>query len=59
MGVIKREDIIGWKDVNGEMICLECGDQDCKPLTKDDFEDDDYVTCDQVSAIGICGKRIQ
>ena len=65
MGVIKREDIIGWKDVNGEMICLEHKEvegayENLTPLTNADFDDDEYVGCDWLYGDGrVCGNKIK
>jgi hypothetical protein len=59
MGITKQEDIIGWQIRSGsdesKIICAGCGDpgEDAIPLTKDDFDDTDIVTCDK------CGERIQ
>jgi hypothetical protein len=53
MGIIKEEDVIGWRDGN-KIICAGCGDPgEGEPLTKNDFEETDIVTCDD------CGERIQ
>ena len=54
MGVVKSKDLIAWEDDRGNIICGACGDpgEVGKPLTKDDFEKDDIVTCDS------CGERI-
>ncbi len=47
MGIVKEEDLIGWRDGN-KITCTDCGDPgNAKPLTKDDFEDGDIVICDE------------
>jgi DNA-directed RNA polymerase subunit RPC12/RpoP len=52
MGIVKSEDVIGW-DEDGKIICSDCGESgEGKPLTEDDFKEDDVVTCDH------CGRRI-
>jgi DNA-directed RNA polymerase subunit RPC12/RpoP len=52
MGLVKKEDLIGWEE-SGKYSCLGCGDSgEGKPLTKENFEEGDIVTCDQ------CGERI-
>ena len=52
MGIFKEEDIIAWED-RSKIICAGCGDPgEGRPMTKDDFADDDIVTCDD------CGDRI-
>jgi hypothetical protein len=54
MGIIKREDIIAWKE-DSKIVCDDCL-QDAniaKPLTIDDFNDEDIVECD------VCEGRIQ
>lgn len=60
MGIIKREDVIAWEHTNMNDVsilcekCLGgCKDEDLKPLTEQDVNDDDIVTCDE------CGVRIQ
>lgn len=54
MGVIKGSDIIGWEDSGHRILCDKCcnADED-KPLTAEDFDEEDVVTCDE------CGGRIQ
>jgi hypothetical protein len=54
MGIVKGEDVLGW-EVEGKLFCVDCKEDDgeMKPLTKDDFDDEDYILCDE------CGKRIQ
>jgi DNA-directed RNA polymerase subunit RPC12/RpoP len=52
VGIVKQEDLIAWEDRN-KIICAGCGDPgEAKPLTKDDFNEDDIVTCDD------CGERV-
>jgi DNA-directed RNA polymerase subunit RPC12/RpoP len=52
MAVIKSEDVIAWEDGN-KIICTECGDPgEAIPLTREDFQEDDLVVCDQ------CRERI-
>jgi len=52
MGIIKAEDLIAWQD-GSRIVCPECDDPpEGKPLTKDDFTEDDIVICDE------CGGRI-
>ena len=52
MGVIKKEDIIAWRDGH-KIICADCGEPGgAEPLTEDHFEEDDHVTCDE------CGAKI-
>ncbi len=54
MAVIKKEDLIGFRNEKGSDICLDCGDWgQAQPLTKDDFDETDIVKCDE------CGERIQ
>ena len=53
MAIVKQDELIGWDDGN-KIICVDCGDPcDAKPLTENDFEDTDIVTCDN------CNTRIQ
>ena len=52
MGIIKSEDLAAWEDGN-RIICVSCGDPgEAKPLTENDFDEDNIVTCDQ------CNERI-
>ena len=54
MGIIKSDDVIAWEDKNGRILCSKCEDQEeDKPLTRDDIDEEDYVVCDD------CGERIQ
>ena len=52
MGIIKERDVIAWQD-GRKIICTDCGDLgEAKPLTKEDFDEGDIVTCDE------CNERI-
>ena len=55
MGIYKSEDIVAWRDVDGKIICTECGGEsdEAIPYTEDEFEEGDVVICD------VCNKRIQ
>ena len=55
MGIYKQEDIIAWRDVDGKILCTDCGGDtnEAMPYTEGDFADDDVVICDA------CNKRIQ
>jgi len=52
MGIIKKDKIIAWQD-GSRIICPACsnGDPEEKPLLENDFEDDDYVFCDECGAV--------
>ena len=52
MGLVKEKEIIGWME-SRKYYCLDCGDPgEGQPLTKEDFEEGDVVTCDE------CGERV-
>jgi hypothetical protein len=53
MGILKQDDIIGWEH-GSNILCSGCydGTDEDKPLTNDDFNEDDIVICDD------CGIRI-
>ena len=52
MGITKMKDVIAWQD-GRKFICPDCGDPgEAKPLTNEDFDEGDIVTCDQ------CHERI-
>ncbi len=39
MGIIRRDDLIAWADVGGNIFCTSCGDPgESKPLTKGELK---------------------
>ena len=65
MGIVNKEDVIGWQETTGDMniLCLDCAgedpDENHRPLTERDFEDNVIVTCDNYKGpAGVCDNRI-
>ena len=66
MGIVNKEDVIGWQETTGHrlVLCLKCAGENpgenYRPLTEYDFEDDEIVSCDNfISHNVVCGNRIQ
>ena len=56
MGIVKNDDIICWNEtLSSKILCNGCvdADGDVTPLTKDDIDDSDFISCDN------CQERIQ
>jgi uncharacterized Zn finger protein len=54
MSRIKLTDVIGWYDAEEDMeYCHNCTpkNDELKPLTEDDREDDEFIICEECGAI--------
>ena len=65
MGIVNKEDVIGWEQTAGDrvVLCLKCAGENpgenYRPLTEYDFRADQIVSCDNIiSNDVVCGRKI-
>ena len=66
MGIVKKDEVIGWEETTGhrQVLCLQCAGENpgenYRPLTEYDISYDEIVSCDRIiSNDVVCGRRIK